>query len=184
LLGEIWSEAADEALRSKATDSPAIASPSALPRTKSFKERLAAAKSVKIETRLLGLELDSRLVEAEERLKSLGYRVQPAAEGGKGAEEDEKEGKILWKLEKSDFSSILLKTDEKERVTYMMGLLRPGKEIPFTEIGETEKAPILTEQTAAWDVVRPDKSLIRVVARGEKSKANTITIFVVKRPRH
>jgi hypothetical protein len=96
-----------------------------------------------------------------------------------------REGKgrtILWKLAKSDFSSILVKTDEKERLTYMMGLLRLGKEIRFDQIGETEKAPILTERTVAWDVVRSDKCLLRVVARGEKGKSNAIIIFVVKGP--
>ncbi len=66
----------------------------------------------------------------------------------------------------------------------MMGSLRPGKEIAFDQIGQTDKAPILTEHTAAWDVVRADKSLIRVVARGDKRKANAITIILVKRPPH
>jgi hypothetical protein len=180
-LGIAGSQAADEAVLSKPTDSPgSFASPS--PRDSSFKERLAAAQSVKVETKLLGLELGSTLEQAHERLDSLGDPAQPASEGAEGAEEAERERKILWKLAKSDFSSILVKTDEKERVTYMMGLLRPGKEIPFDQIGQTEKAPILTEHTVAWDVVRPDKSLLRVVARGEKSKANAITIFMVKGP--
>ena len=182
-LGIVGSQAADEAVLSKPTDSPgSFASPSPPPRDSSFKERLAAAQSVKVETKLLGVELGSTLEQAHERLDSLGDPAQPASEGAEGAEEAARERKILWKLAKSDFSSILVKTDEKERVTYMMGLLRPGKEIPFDQIGQTEKAPILTEHTVAWDVVRPDKSLLRVVGRGEKSKANAITIFMVKGP--
>ena len=147
-----------------------------------FKERLAAAQSVKVETKLLGLELDAPLEKAHEILDPLGNPTQPSVEAAGEAEEGENERKVLWKLTKSDFSSILVKADEQNRVTYMMGFLRPGKEIPFDQIGQTEKAPVLTEHTAAWDIVRPDKSLLRVVARGEKRKANSITIFLVKRP--
>lgn len=179
-LGLVSSQAADQAVSSKPANSPApLASPSPSSRNRSFKERLAAAQSVKAQTNLLGLELDSTLEQAHEILDPLG---DPAAtEVEEGAEEGEKERKVLWKLAKSDFSSILVKVDENERVSYILGLLRPGKEISFTQIGQTEKAPILTERTVAWDVVRPDKSLLRVVAHGEKGKANAITIFVVKR---
>ena len=162
--------------------SPSPASPR---ETKSFKERLAAAESVKVETSLLGLQLDSTSKQAHEILDPLGTSTQLGVEPTKRDEKDESERKVLWRLTKSDFSSILVRIDEKERIAYIMGLRRPGKEIPFTQIGETEKAPILTEHTAAWDVVRPDKSLVRVVARGEKNKASAITIFVVKRsPEH
>jgi len=173
----ICDPAADQSTLSDSAESPR---PSASPasRLAPFKERLAAAQSVKVDTKLLGLELDTPLEKAHEILDPLGNTVQPAGEG----EENEKQQKVLWKLAKSDFSSILVKTDEKERITSMMGFLRAGKEIPFEQIGQTEKAPILTDHTVAWDIVRPDKSLLRVVARGEKRKANTITIFLVKRP--
>jgi len=179
----ICGRAADQSSASNAEESPrpsASRSPSL--RLAPFKERLAAAQSVKVETKLLGLELDAPLEKAHEILDPLGNPTQPSVEAAGEAEEGENERKVLWKLTKSDFSSILVKTDEQNRVTYMMGFLRPGKEIPFDQIGQTEKAPILTEHTAAWDVVRSDRSLLRVVARGEKRKANAITIFLVKRP--
>jgi len=181
VLALVGSPGAGQTIASKPADSPTpLASPSA--RLKSFKERLAAAESVKVETKLLGLELDSTLERAHEILDPLGDPAQPATEAREDGEEGEKERKVLWKLTKSDFNSILVRTDEKARVTYMMGFLRPGKEKPFDQIGQTEKAPVLTEHTVAWDVVRRDKSLLRIVARGENGKANTITIFIVKRP--
>lgn len=183
VFGIVGSYAADQTALSQASDSPApVASPSPTARLKSFKERLAAAESVKVETKLLGLELDSTLEQAHEILDPLGDPKQPATEAREDGEQGEKERKVLWKLAQSEFSSILVKTDDQEKVSYMMGFLRPGKERPFDQIGQTDKAPVLTDHTAAWDLVRPDKSLLRVVARGEKSKANTITIFIVKKP--
>jgi len=177
----ICDRAAGESPASQASEA-ARPSPSPSLRLAPFKERLAAAQSVKVETTLLGLALDTPLEKAHQILDPLGNPTQPSVEATGEAEEGEKERKVLWKLTKSEFSSILVKTDEEDRVSYMMGFLRPGKELSFDQIGQTEKAPILTEHTAAWDVVRPDKSLLRVVARGEKRKANTITIFLVKRP--
>ncbi|HEX4668094.1 MAG TPA: hypothetical protein VH207_16000 [Chthoniobacterales bacterium] len=147
-----------------------------------FKERLAAARSVKVETKILGLEPDATLEEAHEKLDPLANRSQPAIEAKEGAEHEEDQRKVLWELAKSDFKSVLVKTDEKERIIYIAGFLRPGKEVPFDKIGETKNAPILNNRMVAWDVVRPDQPLIRVVARGEKRKASLITIFVVKRP--
>ena len=160
----------------------ATPSPSHSPRLKPFKERLAAAETVQVQTNILGVKLDTSLDEAHRKLDSLGDSSKPSLEATKDAERDENERKVLWQLTKSDFSSVLVKTDDKERITYIAGFLRPGKEIPFTQIGQTEKAPILTDRTVAWDVVRPGQPLIRVVARGEKGKANSILVFVVKRP--
>jgi hypothetical protein len=77
-----------------------------------------------------------------------------------------------------------VKLDAQERIIYIAGFVRAGKEVPFDQLGETKKAPISNDRLVAWDVVRPGQPLIRVVARGEKRKASLITIFVVKRPPH
>lgn len=164
-----------------AESSPVVA-PSPSPRLAPFKERRAAAERVKVQTSILGLELDSTIEQAHKKFDSLGDPTQPPLEAAAEAESDEKERKVLWHLVKSDLSSVLVKTDEKGRIVYLAGFIRPGKEIPFEQIGQTAKAPILTERTVAWDVIRPKRPLIRVVARGEKGKASSITIFVVKRP--
>ncbi len=160
---------------------PSPSAPTASSKLRSFKERLAAAESVKVKTNILGLELDSSLEKAHEKLDSLGNPARPSVEAAKEAKHDEEERKVLWRLAKSDFSSVLVKADDKERITYITGFLRPGKEVPFDKIGQTEKAPILSDRSVAWDVVRPNQPLIRVVARGEKRKATSITIFIVKR---
>jgi hypothetical protein len=157
------------------TPSPAASpSPPKRPKLAPFKERLAAAQSVKVQTAILGIELDSTLQSAHSKLDSLG---DPTAERGEG------EHKVSWQLAETDYGSVFVKADEKERITYIAAYLRPGKEMPFDKIGQLEKAPVLTDRVVAWDVVRPNRPLIRVVARGAERKANSITMFIVKRPR-
>ena len=158
-------------------------SPSKRPKLAPFKERLAAAQSVKVQTAILGIELDSTLESAHSKLDSLGDAARRPKEKVDDVEPDERERKVLWQLAKTDYGSVFVKADEKERITYIAAYLRPGKEMPFDKIGQLEKAPVLTDRVVAWDVVRPNRPLIRVVARGSERKANSITMFIVKRPR-
>jgi hypothetical protein len=158
-------------------------SPSKRPKLASFKERLAAAQSVKIQTAILGIELDSTLESAHSQLDSLGRPSGPPDGADETGERNEGEHKISWQLAKTDYASVFVKTDEKKHITYVAGYLRPGKEMPFDKIGQLEKAPVLSDRVVAWDVVRPNRPLIRVVARGSERKANSITMFIVKRPR-
>jgi hypothetical protein len=145
-----------------------------------FKERLAAAKSVKVETDILEVKLNSSLDAAHAVLDSLCDSAHRPKEDAGDAERGEHEHTVFWQLAKSDFSSVLVKTDDKQRITYILGSLRRGREIPFNKIGEVEKAPILTDKVVAWDVVKPNKSLLRVVAQGAERKASSITVFMVK----
>ena len=164
-----------------ASPSPSLSKP---PKLAPFKERLAAAQSVKVQTVILGIELDSTLESAHSKLDSLGPpTIGHVDKVNQAAERREGERKVSWQLAKTDYSSVFVKADEKERITYIATYLRPGKEMPFEKIGELEKAPVLTDRIVAWDVVRPNRPLIRVVARGSERKANSITMFIVKRPR-
>jgi hypothetical protein len=161
--------------------SPSLSEPSKLA---PFKERLAAAQSVKVQTEILGIELDSTLQSAHSKLDSLSQLTAgPIDEVSEAAKGSEDEHKVSWQLAKTDYGSVFVRADEKERITYVAAYLRPGKEMPFDKIGELEKAPVLTDRVVAWDVVRPNRPLIRVVARGSERKANSITMFIVKRPR-
>ena len=142
-----------------------------------FRERLAAAKSVKVMMSILGLELGSTLEQAHARLDKLSASKLPPKEEAEGAEH-----KVLWQLGKTDYSAVFVETDSENRITYINAILRPGREIPFEKIGETKKAPVQDANTIAWDVVRPTSPLFRVVARGANRKAGNITMFVVKQP--
>jgi hypothetical protein len=174
------------AAQTRAEEKPATPAPTpteAAPaerRLASFAERLATAKSVKVQTDILGIEIDSSLESAREKLEPLTDRAgRPKEEEDKADEEGER--KLLWKLNRSDYESIFLKADAKERVTYLLATLRPGKQIPFEQIGEVAKAPVHNNNVVAWDVVREHRPLIRVVARGSGGKADSITIFLVRR---
>ncbi|MBA3961612.1 MAG: hypothetical protein H0X40_06895 [Chthoniobacterales bacterium] len=146
----------------------------------SFEQRLAAARSVKVKTDILGIKVDSPVEKARALLATLGTKADSPQAEGKEAEDDN-EGKEVWQLTKSDFSAVSLKSDAKGRVIYLLGFIRPGKEIPFQRLGQTEKAPVLTANMVAWDVAREGHPLIRVVASGQKQNASSFTVFVVKR---
>ena len=164
-----------------ASSPPSLSKP---PKLAPFKERLAAAQSVKVQTAILGIELDSTLEGVHNKLDSLGQpTARPVDEGDEVAKRSEGERKVSWQLAKTDYGSVFVKADEKGRITYIAAYLRPGREMPFDKIGELEKAPVLTDRVVAWDVVRPNRPPIRVVARGSERKANSITMFIVKRPR-
>jgi hypothetical protein len=171
--------------KSTTTPPPISASPSPLPSPQTlapFETRLANAKSVRVMTSILGLELGSTVKQAHAKLDKLSDRAHPPKEEGEEPGENEEEHKVLWQLAKTDYAFIFVKADDKDRITYINGSLRPGKEIPFDKIGDSKKAPLQDANTIAWDVVRAGHPLFRVVAKGADRKANTITIFVVKRP--
>ena len=176
-----WPTGETSASAPSSAASPSLPTP---PKLAPFKERLAAAQSVKVQTAILGIELDSTLESVHSKLDSLGDpTARPVDEVDEAAERSEGEHKVSWQLAKTDYGSVFVKADEKGRITYVAAYLRPGKKMPFDKIGQLEKAPVLTDRVVAWDVVRPNRPLIRVVARGSERKANSITIFIVKRPR-
>ncbi|MGI8889836.1 MAG: hypothetical protein ACR2G0_03515 [Chthoniobacterales bacterium] len=144
-----------------------------------FEERLKAASTVKVQTDILGLELGVSLEAARVKLNPLGTPGKPALEEGEKPEEGDEQHRVLWHLTRTDFKNVYVKTNDEDQLIYISGFIRAGKEIPFSKIGEVEKAPISSESAVAWDVVRPNKPLLRVVARGENKKASSITIFYV-----
>ena len=142
-----WPNGDTSASTPSSAASPSLPNP---PKLAPFKERLAAAQSVKVQTAILGIELDSTLESAHSKLDSLG---QPSARPLDGADEaagrTEDEHKVSWQLAKTDYGSVFVKADEKERITYIAAYLRPGKEMPFDKIGQLKKAPVLTDRVVA-----------------------------------
>lgn len=160
-----------ERKESAASDRP---SPTAN-RGASLKERLAAAKSARVLTGILDVELESTLEEAHRKLDNLTDPARPWQKQ-KGHRQSLK---VIWPLKETDFSSVYVKTDAKGRIEYITGFLREGQEMAFDKIGETKKAPILTESAVLWDVIRPKRKPMRVRATGTNYKASVITLFVV-----
>src|SRR4029077_20037704 len=145
--------------------------------------RMANAKSVKVQTNILGVELGSTLEQAHAKLDKLKDLSLQAKEEKKDSDNDEEsENRVLWQLAKTEYSAVYIKADDKGRITYINGFLRPGKEIPFDKIGDIKKAPVQSSSVIAWDVIRPNRPLSRVVASGKDRRANSVTILIVKRP--
>ncbi len=149
----------------------------------SFSQRLAAAKSAKVRDSILGIELGMEMDEVASKLDKVSDPRQSRKKEKEEPDEREEQHKALWQLVGTDYSAVLLTSDKHERVISIDGYLRPGKEIAFSEIGRLTEAPVQTEQMMAWDVLRPNHPLFRVVARGDKGKARRITIGVVERSR-
>lgn len=135
------------------------------------------ARSVKVETSILGVQVGDELEETHEKLDSLGTFVAPPKEAG---ESEEHEEKILWTLRETDYRALLVKAEE-DRVTSITGYLRDDKTKPFESIGDVQVAPVHSESQVAWDIVRPGRPHLRVVASGDANKAASITVFAVKR---
>jgi hypothetical protein len=159
---------------------PALPTPSGLA---PLEVRMANAKSAKVQTGILGLELGATLEQAHATLDKLKDASQSTKEEKEDSEkgEQENESRTLWQLTKSEYSAVYIKANDKGKITYINAFLRPGKEISFDKIGDTKKAPIQGADVIAWDVLRPHRPLFRVVASGKDRKANSIAIFVVKR---
>jgi hypothetical protein len=158
---------------------------SATPIGATFEERLHNAETVKVATSVLGVELGSSLESAHRKLDALSDPATPPKEEGEEKEEGgEGERKVLWRFAATDYTALFVKTGVDERITSVNAFVRPGKEQKFEKLGEVNKAPVRSSTEVAWDVVRPGRPLIRVVARGKDGKANTILMFIVKRARH
>jgi hypothetical protein len=152
--------------------------PAKPPKGTSYEERLAAAKSVKTISDILGVELGASLADAHEKLDGLSDPARPPklAKGGEG------EVRALWQIEKGPFASVYVKANEKREIEEITGFVRPGEEIPFAQIGEVQKAPLQNDNAVVWDVIRPDRPRMRLVAEGSERKARVIKLFVVPRP--
>jgi hypothetical protein len=162
-----------------------VPSASATPMGATFEERLHNAETVKVATSVLGVELGSSLESAHRKLDALSDPATPPKEEGEEKEErGEGERKVLWRFAATDYTALFVKTGDDERITSVSAFFRPGKEQEFEKLGEVNKAPFRSSTEVAWDVVRPGRPLVRVVARGRDGKANTILMFIVKRGSH
>lgn len=148
-----------------------------------YETRRANAETVKVTEEILGLRPGSSLDQAHAILDKLSDPGHPAKEEEEEPQHDQdREEKVLWQLAGTDYAFVFVKADDAKRIIYIKGFLRPGKEIPFDKIGEPEKAPVQDANTIAWDVLRPNRPLFRVVATGAERKATSVMIFKVKRP--
>lgn len=132
--------------------------------------RAAQTGGVKVLDSILGVRVGSSLAEAHEKLKDLGtFGGRATREGGR---------KEAWTLKDGEFSSVAYKTDAAGRIVWVTGFVRPGKEIPFSKIGDLARAAASDETEAAWNVeAHGGARSYRLVAKGPKGKARVVYLL-------
>jgi hypothetical protein len=117
---------------------------------------------------ILGVKIGISLEEARAKLNPLGSRDGRATrEGGR---------KEAWTLKETDFASVALKTDAAGRIVWVTGFLRPGRELPFTELGDLWQAQNLTEAQAIWNVIHSNSGY-RLVVKGPNRRAKVVYLL-------
>jgi hypothetical protein len=124
---------------------------------------------------IAGVSVGMDLERARDVLKPLGT-------GGSGEEEAEERGSVkeAWSLKSGDFKTLAYKADEKGHIKWVTGWVRPGKEIPFSSIGDLKHAARSQESQAIWNVSGPSGDF-RIVARGIGAHASVITFMSLGR---
>ncbi|HEU4595792.1 MAG TPA: hypothetical protein VFS10_11680 [Pyrinomonadaceae bacterium] len=134
----------------------------------------AQGGGAKVLDSILGVRIGSSLEEAHAKLKDLG------TVGGRATREGGR--KEAWTLKGGEFTSIAYKTDASGRVVWLTGFVRPGKEIPFSQLGDLARANGKDETEAAWTVEAPGGGGYRLVAKGPKGKARVVYLLSLEAP--
>jgi hypothetical protein len=98
--------------------------------------------------------------------------------GEENEEGEEREGgrKEAWTLTSNRYATIALKADERGRIVWVTGFVRPGKEIPFSELGDLSSATTSTDAIAIWNVATPAGGY-RLVAKGQDGRARVVSLL-------
>lgn len=122
---------------------------------------------------ILGIRIGMSLEEVRAKLGPLGTA------GGRATREGGR--KEAWTLKRTDYSSIAFKTNPKGLVVWVTGFLRPGKEVPFSDLGDISRAFRATDSQAIWNVKTPDGGY-RLVAKGQNGKARVTYLLSLAVP--
>lgn len=137
---------------------------------------------------ILGVGIGSTLDQAHAKLDRLRIRKARNAhkereEEAREAQEQEREGgrKEAWALRATNYATVALQVDREGHVVWITGFVRPGKEIPFAELGNLASATVVTDKRAVWNVTTPGGGY-RVIAKGETGRARVISILSLASP--
>ena len=144
-----------------------------------------AQKPVRVWDSILGVRVGSTLNEARAKLRRLGSSgaEDELKKDGRAEEHEEREGghKESWKLRKGSFGYVVFQTDYQNRVTWVSGFVRPGREIPFSTLGDLTRAAGRNDSQVFWNVPNAAGGY-RLVAKGPSSKARVIYLFSLATP--
>jgi len=104
----------------------------------------------------------------------------------RGEEEDVREAKKggikeAWSMRGTPFTTVALKTNEKGRVVWITGFVRPGQDIPFSRLGELSRATSANASVAIWNV-ETQAGVYRLVAKGQDGKARVVYLLSLAVP--
>ena len=133
----------------------------------------AQGGGAKVFDSILGVRIGSSLEEAHAKLKDLG------TVGGRATREGGR--KEAWTMKGGDYTSVAYKTDASGRVVWLTGFVRPGKEIPFSQLGDLARATGKDDTQAAWTVETPGGGY-RLVAKGPSGKARVVYLLSLAAP--
>lgn len=125
-------------------------------------------KSAGVRDSILGVKIGTSLEEARAKLKDLGTTGGRDTRGGGRKEQ--------WNLKETDFAYVVYKTNAKGRVTEVTGFVRPGREMPFSELGDTALAAGKSETGITWNVSAAEGGY-RLVAKGPEGKARVLYLL-------
>jgi hypothetical protein len=124
---------------------------------------------------ILGVGIGTTLDRAHEKLDRLSKR-EGRHEGVMEEEEPKGSRKEAWALRGTNYVTVALKVDREGHVVWITGFVRPGKEIPFAELGNLSSAAAVTKARAIWNVATPNGGY-RVIAKGQNGKARVVSIL-------
>ena len=98
------------------------------------------------------------------------------AEQNEDREEREEGRKQAWTLTSTDYATIAVNANERGRIVWVTGFVRPGRDIPFAQLGDLSSATISTDSMAIWNVATPSGGY-RVVAKGKEGRARVVSLL-------
>ena len=144
-----------------------------------------AQKPARVWNSILGVRVGSTLNEARARLRRFGSRgaENELESEGRGERSEEREGghKEAWKLRKGSFGYVVFQTDYQNRVIWVSGFVRPGREIPFSTLGDLTRAEGQSDSQVFWNVPNATGGY-RLVAKGPSGKARVVYLFSLATP--
>lgn len=123
---------------------------------------------------ILGIRVGSSLADARTRLAALAVRQESEPEESEERERGEGRTKA-WMLKGTEYRSIALNANDADRIVWITGFVRPGREIPFSKLGDLSAARA-NDSIAIWNVATPEGSY-RLVARGQRRRARVISLL-------
>lgn len=131
------------------------------------------SKDARVINSILGVSIGNTLEETRAKLSSLGS----------GGGRDTRDGgrKEAWTLKGTEYATLAFKTDGKGKVVWVSAFARPGKEIPFSKLGDLSKAARAAESQAIWNVETPQGGY-RLVAKGVQGKASVVYLLTLAFP--